>query len=106
MKHPLFSVGEKVLLQSKSRPDCNGEYIVEAIVGPGTQYFDRRVNHTVLLEYENDKIGYLLNKSFDSWIDKFEIKWSESALRKKHKPSQFTFDQLISEIKCPRSIMQ
>jgi hypothetical protein len=44
--------------------------------------------------------GYILEEtsargSFGEW----EAIWAESALRKLHKPSKYSFDELLSEIK-------
>ena len=39
--NPLFQVGEKVRLVSKSHPEYNGDYFVERVVADGEVYIDR-----------------------------------------------------------------
>lgn len=79
-KRPLFSVGEEVLLQSVRYPELNGECTV----------LDVR-NST-----DNKTFGYKLTiaapEPTNGW-------WIQSALRKKHKPSDHSFDSLMADLK-------
>ena len=86
MREAYFEVGEEVILVSKHNPLCNGEAIVlKAVYG--------------------EKWDYNTNKDMpDGWryeltitVPEFAGLWDESALRKKHKPSEFTFEQLIKQ---------
>lgn len=95
--NPLFKVGEEVILKSVNRPECNGEYIVEAIISSQGIYTSR--NDNVLLRNGSDHYGYLLDKAiFAKHIGKGEVCWQESALRKKYPPSEFTFEQLMNSL--------
>lgn len=106
MNRPLFSVGEKVILQSETYPWYNGVYVVEKLVKPGERIIDRIKEGVQTLSLEEDGICYILDEPLKNDYNGGETFWRQSALRKINKPSQFTFDQLISEIKCPRSITQ
>ena len=98
---PLYYVGEEVILS-----EDGNTYIVEEIVSPGQTFLDRVVKYRRNTTH-NKGFGYLLNVSFKSKTNyEWECLWAEWKLKKKHKPSEKSFDQLISEIKCPRSITQ
>ena len=76
MREAYFSVGEEVILVSVDHPELNGEVKVLSrepeLFSPGWSYgLDVDVNG--------------------------KNQWQESALRKKHKPSEFTFEQLIKQ---------
>ena len=97
MATPLYKVGEEVILKSVNRPECNGEYIVEAIIPSGGIYTSR--NDNVILRNGSDRCSYLLDKAiFAKHIGKGEICWDESALRKKYPPSEFTFEELMNSL--------
>ena len=80
---PYFNVGEEVILCSEAAPNLNGEYVVLDFVHtfnavcPVTKKF-----------YAG--FSYRLSVSVDGcfW-------WNETALRKKHKPSDQSFKELI-----------
>jgi hypothetical protein len=98
MSDPLYKVGERVGLVSKSMPQHNGEYIVERILAPNEMYVSRNDGSTLLSDDNN--YTYLLDKVFlCERVGYGEICWKESALRKLHKPSKYSFDELLSEIK-------
>jgi hypothetical protein len=95
--NPLYKVGEEVILKSVNRPECNGEYIVEAIIPPKGIYTSR--NDGVLLRNASDHHGYLLNEAiFAKHLGKGEVVWHESALRKKYPPTGYTFDELMNSL--------
>lgn len=77
---PKFEVGEEVILQSIDFPECNGEYSVQEV-----SYFDA-VGFCYRLDLDHKVVGRL-----DLWV--------ESSLRKKHKPSRMSFDDLMSSLK-------
>ncbi len=96
MNTPLFKVGERVGLVSRSLPQFNGEYTVERILNP-RETFRSRVSGK-LFRNGSDNYSYLLNKTMVcEEID--DVCWYESALRKIHKTSQFSFDELMQELK-------
>lgn len=83
----LYEVGEVVILQSRSKPEMNGEYIIESI------------DETCLPLNVSGKMssyGYFLKGSLYSW--------AESALRKKHEPSQQSFKDLMRTLKSPQKV--
>lgn len=108
MKQPLFSVGEKVIRQAKTYTYANGEYVVEAIItakemstlhggvnfGTTTDYYYKLSGFKVELIGTHTRLSKNLFSEFSA----------QEHLRKIHKPSQFSFDQLINEIKCPSNI--
>lgn len=97
---PLYCVGEEVILC-----EDGNTYIVDQVVSSGETFFDR------IVKYRRDTVhnkgfGYLLNVSFKSKTKyEGECLWAEWKLKKKHKASEKSFDQLISEIKCPSNIV-
>jgi hypothetical protein len=104
MKVSKFSVGEQVILQDQGYDGYNGEYVVHKVVCPQMVFKDRRWN-CERYNVSKEEFGYLLNEIHPSFKNpKGEILWAESSLRKKYKPSEKSFDQLISEIKCPSNI--
>lgn len=102
--NPKYSVGESVILQSISRPEYNGEYTVEKVLKNGDSYVCRE---TGLLITRTNKpgFGYILNELVVTNINSLgmivETGWKESALRKRHEPSQMSFQSLIQSINSP-----
>lgn len=97
MVTPLFKVGEEVILKSVSCPECNGEYIVVKVLSPEEIFKSR--NDGQLMRNGGTTYSYLLDEVFQHTDHGFgEICWDESALRKKYKPSEFTFDQLMDSL--------
>jgi hypothetical protein len=101
--NPKYSVGEVVILQSQALPDYNGEYTVYKILEKGEvavcRITGRRHSHTA--KFGN--YGYLLDSPK---VNKFspegvEAIWAEISLRKKHEPSQVSFQSLIQSINSP-----
>ena len=101
MKKPLFEIGEEVVIQSKDFQEVNGQCsVVEKIVMPNEKYVDR-LNCTVFKNISG-KYAYLLsNKLLHPNANGAEALWGESALRKKHKPSELSFQELVSSLKTP-----
>lgn len=102
MTRPLFSVGEEVMLVSKDRPDLNGRYTIKDIVYHEGFYFDKFLNKTVqwiCTELDKETPSHLLEEL--EVADEFgsEFMWAQSALRKIYPPSEFTFDELMNNLK-------
>ena len=88
-----FQIGEEVTLQSKTHPELDGEYCIRDIVLPGTT---RGLNGLVKMTRVRSYIVYDLGILIDEGTSVFV--W-ESELRKKFKPSNKSFHQLMSELK-------
>ena len=84
MREAYFEVGEEVILKSENHPECNGDALVIER-NPGTYIDD-------VSGCRESTWGYKL--SIESPTGN---RWNQSALRKKHKPSEFTFEQLIRQ---------
>jgi hypothetical protein len=82
----LFQIGEVVLLDCKLFPYLNGEYQVLAAVAP-MQYYSWWTNHTQSYAYD-------LGLWTDAWAKQGTTMFHESALRKKFKPSTFSFKEM------------
>ena len=100
--NPKYSVGELVLLQSRQYPEYDGEYCVDKIL------FKEEINRcriTGSLHFcssvENGPLSYILSQSHKCKKTGREIFWAEVALRKKHEPSQMSFQSLIQSINSP-----
>jgi hypothetical protein len=99
MADALFKVGEKVGLVSITKPHLNGEYIVEGIV-EGDNPFTCRITNRTLRGKGWTGYGYMLvDCQYLDDKEGCELPWDEPALRKLHKPSKYSFDDLLSEIK-------
>lgn len=95
MNRPLFAVGEIVVLQSKTFPELNGEYEVIFVAGPGedvTICGGKTVNGSRTTGYG---LGVIAPNGKDFWC--------ESALRKRHQPSEYSFDGLKQILAMPVS---
>lgn len=91
MKQSLFQIGEDIILQSQDYPAENGTQSIEQI-----RFMENPIRDTTFEELP-PSFGYKL-LGIEGW-------WSEKSIKKIHKSSQFSFDQLISEIKCPSNIV-
>lgn len=85
---PKFSVGEQVILQSKGCPELNGDCVVLEV---DTNFDDGIPGYRLTIPCTKDDEG-------------FDILWCQTALRKKHDGSEFTFDQLMSTLKQPCNV--
>lgn len=97
--NPKYSEGESIILQSISHPEYNGEYTVSKIIADG-QVYSCRLSGRGLVSVN---FGYLLDIPLKDKLEDFyvEAKWYESALRKKHEPSQMSFQSIIQSINSP-----
>lgn len=93
--NPKFSVGEVVLLDSKSYPEFNGEAIVLGIV-PTSAGIDREGERV----YVGQSCAYRL--TIDAPV--LNKCWHELALRKKHNPGEMTFESLMSSLNHPVNV--
>ena len=95
----LFEVGERVRrvrLESKSNPQYNGEYTVEQVYAPET-LMPCKVGRGF---YTAPTFSYCLGFSYE-WMNGVCDTWQQTALRKIHKPSEFTYDKLMNSLKSP-----
>lgn len=98
MNKPLFEVGEEVIAQFKNYPHYNGEYIVVEVLTldeykkefPSFRAFGP-------FYYRLEGLKIIGNMAPDRTTDCA----SESSLRKKHKPSEMSFDGLMDFLKSP-----
>jgi len=100
-QRPLFSVGERVKLVSKNYPECNGEYIVERILGLGDKFTCRITGKsTTRSELNKCAFGYLLDLPYlkDGNV---EHHWAETSLRKIYDTGEYSFDELMNVLKSP-----
>jgi len=94
-----FSIGELVILQSKSMPQHNGEYTVENIINEGEQFTCRLTQRTF---YNTGKgRGYILCTPFIEPDRGREIIWAESSLRKRQEPSELSYTELMQTLRSP-----
>lgn len=92
---PWFSVGEEVILNSRECPECNGEYVVDVVV-PAFGGTRCRITGKYFLT-GGGGFGYKLSEAFlgDRGV---EYLWSQSALKKKHKPSNESFGTMMDNL--------
>lgn len=91
---PKFKVGEEVILQSDNYPEVNGECVVLS-VEPFSGTTRGRNGTTV----KGEAFSYRTTIEAPSGLP-----WNQIALRKKHKPSDQSFDQIISSLKQPQKV--
>lgn len=97
---PKFEVGELVILQSVSRPECAGEFTVTQInCGPkGYEFwFEGRV-----YSHGESTVSYFLDDPYHGLSGKFKACWDESALRKKHTPGELSYKELVASLSSPK----
>lgn len=95
MSKPFFQVGEEVILQSRQNPELNGECTVRQIVF-GTDLYNCRVSGRIIYrDCDATYFGYILEEVISEAISDdgaiIENIWDESAIKKKHKPSDNSF---------------
>lgn len=90
---PLFQVGEEVVLQSKTHPELNGECTVMQVQKNGDKYLNPDKNRIVTAIYRYGHFSY-----FTSIRNPNGEPWAQCALRKKHKPSDQSLEDIIKEI--------
>ena len=101
MNTPLFKVGERVGLGSKRLSQHNGEYIVHEVICQRDIYVCRLTGKKIIKTDGN--FSYLMTEPLPE-LDGMEAHFLESSLRKLHKPSQFSFDELMQELKTTNKI--
>lgn len=100
MSEPLFKVGELVGLVSVDSPHLNGQYHVREILYEGDKYLDKFLGKTTLNVGEHFKTYcYILDEIELPNSIGHEYLWNESALRKIHKPSEYSFSDLLTSLK-------
>jgi hypothetical protein len=99
--NPKFSVGEVVILQSETMPECNGEYSV-LIVVTGKMSYECPVTGEIIISVA-DGIGYVLDGGHTDDTGTC-CQWGEWALRKKHQPGEHSFTDLMASLKNPVSV--
>lgn len=91
--NPKYSEGEIVILNSPSYPQYNGEYPVVGISKSGQTYRGKVV--------EAGSKNWYYDLGFNTPKYKEFSLWNETCLRKKHEPSQMSFQFLIQSINSP-----
>ena len=96
-----FQVGEEVILQSKNRPELNGEYVVAGFYKP-LQLVENPFGENY--KAHNSGCSYTLEGLCQDTLlangatTEAYIHWDESALRKKHQGGE-SFESLMSSMK-------
>lgn len=98
---PKYSVGELVILQSREYPEYNGEYYVNKILDKGEHSKCRITANVHYCIPTHGPNSYLLSEPHLNKDTGLEVFWAECALRKKHEPSQMSFQSLIQSINSP-----
>lgn len=88
MNKPLFEVGEEVILCSINKPEKNGDAVV---LSCGHKAITRNVHTREILR---DVFCYKLTIQGDQG----GCNWLESTLRKRHKPSDNSFEEMMSNL--------
>lgn len=97
MKQPLFSVGEKVILQSNTYPHLNGICHVDKLLFPNDV---TKCNITdIVYRWDSPIYCYVLHEITDTGGDGFEIHFKESALHKFQDPSGDSFKEMMYKLK-------
>ncbi|MFP5419896.1 MAG: hypothetical protein ACLGID_00310 [Gammaproteobacteria bacterium] len=95
MDQPKFAIGEIVILQSKRFPELNGKYPVVDVLAPG----ESTLVDGVLMVNSQSRFGYSLGVravGHSGW-------WCESALRKRHQPGEYSWQDLKTILHLPVS---
>lgn len=101
-QRPLFSVGERVKLVSKSYPECNGEYIVEKVLERGDEFACRISGIACRMSAASSgNYSYLLDIPHKRNYETEESTWAESSLRKIYDTGEYSFDELMNVLKSP-----
>jgi hypothetical protein len=100
---PLFEVGEEVILQSRDAPQLNGEATVLNVYQEGECYVCPCCGGKV----RASSLSYYLDVGLKCRVingAEYNACFKEEALRKKPKPSDFSFNELMSELKDKQTI--
>lgn len=100
MTQPKFAVGEVVILQSISQPQLNGEYTVLSATQEG-DLARCPLSGQVILN-GGPGLSYILD---DGYSDASGIcaLWNEAALRKRHQPGEYNWQDLKTILHLPVS---
>lgn len=101
-----FDVGEEVVIQSVSNPQYNGKsFIIKNIFDKGERYQDRANGYNYFM---TDGPGFLMEQVLKDATesDGRELVFNQSALRKKHKPSDESFKDMMQNIKSDVRIIE
>lgn len=97
----LYEVGECVILQSEDYPQYNGEYTVFEIILRGSA---ARCRISGVDQQAISSFVYALDQPLRSDKTGREVFFLQSALRKKHEPSQQSFKDLMTTLKSPQKV--
>ena len=97
MTRALFEVGERVKLISKNFPERNGEYTIRQVIAEDDSFTCRLTAITLIKK--DDGYNYTLEETCELGSGDHEAVWAESSLRKLYPPSNFSFEELLSELK-------
>lgn len=91
----LFSVGEEVILCSEVRPDLKGEDTIYKVLKKGDIHTCRGSGKQMRLLKR--PLGYILETPFldEEGIEYF---WEQKSLRKKHRPSTESFNEMMRNL--------
>lgn len=98
---PLFSVGEVAILVSKKRPDLNGDVTISGIIEAGQEGKCPHCGQRYKNEYEVHCYFLWEINTCKTIACSFT---TEESLRKKHKGSDFSFDEIMNELKSKNPI--
>lgn len=104
MSSPKFSVGEEIILQSETYPEANGEYVVIGITRLKDIAFRYNFNYNSSdgsnYHYELGGVFVELRDMEGNCSGLMCNHFSETSLRKKHKPSEFeSYEALMNNLK-------
>lgn len=88
---PYFSVGEEVILCSNDYPQYNGCQVIEGVYASGEIVKCRITGYCG----PSSDLGYRISGICIQSDNGKEGLWRQSVLRKKHKPSDQSFQELI-----------
>jgi len=107
----LFQQGEEVIIQSKHYPEYNNrEDVVRQVIDTGITDFPAlwREPITGTLVRLNTRYAYLLQHNKERLSNNGDnlivASWGERSLRKKHKPSDSSFQNMIESLKRPQKL--
>lgn len=103
-KHPLFVENEEVQLVVKTNflKEMSGDYTVHDVIQHGCRYVSRLSGRT--MTSISPHIGYLLTPMCVHPTTGREITWHESSLRKKFKPADMSFEDLMVNLTSPTPV--
>jgi len=99
MNH-LFSIGEKVALQSPNLPEHSGEYTIKAILDTFEEFTCRFTGNHL---WTDEGVSYVLDVPLLDLIvcDGSEALWRGSSLRKIQEIGDMSYKELMNSLKSP-----